>query len=66
MTRRIVAAVLWGYFGWYLAAHVASLFGIPADLAPIGGLLMAAIALIDWGRLTRTRSARDDGRPIPT
>lgn len=47
MMRRIVAAALWSYFGWYLAAHLASVFGLPLELAPAGGLLMLAIALLD-------------------
>ena len=45
--RRYIALALWAYFGWYAAAHVLSAAGGPTALAPLGGLLMGAIALRD-------------------
>ena len=51
MTRRIVATALWAYFGWFLAATLASAGLLPAAAAPIGGIVVAAIALYDWRHL---------------
>lgn len=53
MLHRITAIGLWAYFGWYLASHVAALAGLPVALAPVGGVLMAAVALVDWRTLVR-------------
>jgi hypothetical protein len=53
MLRRITAIGLWAYFGWYLAAHVAALAALPLELAPVGGMLMATVALVDWRPLVR-------------
>jgi len=46
--RQIVSAALWAYFGWYLAAHLTSVFGLPNEIAPVGGLLMLAFAMVNW------------------
>jgi hypothetical protein len=61
MAQRIFAGALWAFFGWYLTAHVASLAGLPLDIALLGAPAMAAIAFVDWRNLTRTVTARQTG-----
>ena len=53
MLHRVTAIGLWAYFGWYLASHIAALAGLPVALAPVGGVLMAAVALVDWRTFVR-------------
>jgi hypothetical protein len=55
MLRRFVALALWAYFGWYLAAHLATLIGVPAELSVTGALVMALVATIDVSRFRRSR-----------
>jgi hypothetical protein len=57
MTRRIVAIALWGYFGWYLASLAAVGIGLPQVIGPIGGLIIATVAAVDWRSLIRARAA---------
>ena len=38
MTRRIIATALWAYFGWFLAATVLSLLGLPTAISLLAGL----------------------------
>lgn len=59
MLERIVAGALWAIFGWYLAAHLASLTGVSLELAPIGALVMAVIAFVDWRSLIRRAPTMD-------
>jgi hypothetical protein len=47
MLHRLIATVLWAYFGWYLASFLLALVGAPTDLAVLGGLAMAAFAWVD-------------------
>jgi hypothetical protein len=56
MTRRLIATGLWGYFGWFLTATIASALGLSVGLAPIGGAVMVGLALYDWRRLTSRRA----------
>jgi hypothetical protein len=56
MLRRIVAFALWGYFGWYAAAYILSLFGMPTTLAPLGAAAMIVIAGVDWRAILRASS----------
>ena len=59
MTKRIVAAFLWFYAGWYAGALIAEFVGVSALLGPIIG---AAAAGTD-----RRRPAPDDlDRPMVT
>jgi hypothetical protein len=60
MARRIAALLLWAYFGWFLTATIASLASLPVAVGPIGGLVMAAFALVDWraGGVRRPRSSQ--------
>ena len=60
MTKRVVAAVLWFYAGWYAGAMIAALFGISPALGPIFAVAAAGIVggdprAIIWGR---TRKAQ--------
>jgi len=57
MLQRITAGGLWAFFGWYLAAHIASLTGFPLSLALIGAVVMAAVAFVDWPSLARRVAA---------
>jgi hypothetical protein len=50
MLRRTIAAVLWGYFAWYLVALVTTAIGLPPILGPVAGVAMAAVSLHDWRR----------------
>jgi hypothetical protein len=63
MPHRLIATVLWGYFGWYLAGFVLASVGAPADLAVLGGLAMAAFAWVDLPVRRRTRTP---GTRVPT
>jgi hypothetical protein len=64
MIRRFVAFALWAYFGWYAAAYVLSLFGMPTTLAPIGAAVMVVIAAIDWPALVRASTASHAPEPV--
>ena len=59
MTRRIIATALWAYFGWFLAATVLSVLGLPTAISPVGGILMAGVALIDWRRVAQPKQVDD-------
>src|SRR5262245_2915244 len=61
MIRRTIAYALWGYFGWYAAAVLLSLFGQPTTLAPLGAAVMIVVATVDWPALVR----RSSGTPAP-
>ena len=54
--RRLIALFLWAYFGWYAAALLFDALGWNASFAPIGAVLMGAVALYDW-RPLRTSPA---------
>jgi hypothetical protein len=56
--KRIAAAVLWFFAGWYAAAFAAFLLGAPDVLGPIVGLALAAIFAGDpLGRIWTPREA---------
>lgn len=57
MLRHTAALLLWAYFGWYLAATLADLLGLPMALGPIGGVIVGAIAMRDWRGQSPARSA---------
>ena len=54
--RRLIALFLWAYFGWYAAALLFDALAWNESFAPIGAVLMGAVALYDW-RPRRTSPA---------
>ncbi len=64
MVQRIVAGGLWVFFGWYLAAHIASLTGTPVSLAPIGAVIMAVVAFVDWPSVARNVATPRSRKPV--
>lgn len=70
MTKRILAAILWFYTGWYAGAMLAELVGINPALGPIIGAAAAGLIFFDPRRMIWTarvvRSAsRSDAMPEP-
>jgi hypothetical protein len=60
MKKRIIAAILWFYAGWFLGAVVAYMLGLSPALAPIVATAAAALVAGDPRRLIwnqRTSSA---------
>jgi hypothetical protein len=47
MPRRILATILWAYFGWYLTAMILSAADLPTTYSAVGGVLAATVAVID-------------------
>jgi hypothetical protein len=64
MIRRFVAFALWAYFGWYAAAYVLSLFGMPTTLAPIGAAVMIVVAAVDWPTLVSASTEAAAPEPV--
>jgi hypothetical protein len=58
MKKRVLAAFLWFYAGWYAGALVADFLGVSAVLGPILGAAAAAIVVGDpRGLIWKRRSA---------
>ena len=51
MTKRLVAALLWFYTGWYAGALLADLFGISPALGPLIGAAAAGLIAVDPRRI---------------
>lgn len=69
MSKRILAAVLWFFAGWYLGAFIAFTIGVPDLLGPILGVASAAVFAGDplgviWTRSSAERVEAD--APSPT
>ena len=64
MTKRIFAAMLWFYVGWYAGAMLADLFGVSPFLGPIIGAAAAGLIIGDPRRLIWT--ARANNAPAAT
>ena len=59
MTKRIAAAFLWFYAGWYAGALIAEFVGVSALLGPIIGAAAAGLIVGDPRRMIWTaRAAR--------
>ena len=54
MTKRVLAAMLWFYAGWYAGAMLAEVFGISALLGPIMGAAAAGLVVGDPRRIIWT------------
>jgi hypothetical protein len=54
MTKRVLAAMLWFYAGWYAGAMLAEVFGISALLGPIIGAAAAGLVVGDPRRIIWT------------
>ena len=63
MTKRVVAAFLWFYTGWYAGAMIASLFGISPVVGPIIGVAAAGLVVVDPRRMFWARPARAEAAP---
>ena len=62
MTKRILAAFLWFYTGWYAGAMIAEVFSISPALGPIIGAAAAGLIVGDPRRVIWTARA---ARPAP-
>ena len=55
MSKRVFAAILWFYTGWYAGAMVAAMVGITPLLGPIIGAAAAGLVVTDPRRIFWTR-----------
>jgi hypothetical protein len=66
MTKRILAAFLWFYAGWYAGALLAELISISPLLGPIIGAAAAGLIVGDPRRIIWTaRATRPASAPAP-
>jgi hypothetical protein len=65
MKKRITAAVLWFFTGWFVGAATAFVLGMSGLLAPILAVAAAAIVAGDPARLIWTPSAPSVSRVRP-
>jgi hypothetical protein len=65
MTKRVVAAFLWFYTGWYAGAMIASFLGISPVFGPIVGVAAAGLFVGDPFRIIWTRPAPAVAAPAP-
>jgi len=56
MKKRVLAAFLWFYTGWYAGATIAVLFGISPVIGPIIGAAAAGLLVGDPRRIIWTSS----------
>jgi hypothetical protein len=57
MTKRVAAAFLWFYTGWYAGAFLAEIFGVSPVIGPIVGVAAAGFFVGDPLRIIWTRPA---------
>jgi hypothetical protein len=70
MTKRILAAFLWFYTGWYAGAMLAELLSVSPVLGPIIGAAAAGLIVGDprhmiWKARATAPSSAPDGLPEP-
>jgi hypothetical protein len=65
MTKRVIAALLWFYAGWYAGAMLAEFFGVSPFLGPIVGAAAAALIAGDPRHLIWQRRAATDPSAAP-
>lgn len=58
MKKRVLAAILWTYTGWYAGALIAEVIGISPALGPIIGAAAAGLVVVDPRRIIWTAPAR--------
>ena len=63
MTKRVVAAFLWFYTGWYAGAMLAAFVGISPIVGPIVGAAAAGLFVGDPLRIIWTRPATAAAKP---
>lgn len=68
MTKRILAAMLWFYAGWYAGAILADFFGVSVLLGPIIGAAAAGLMVGDprriiWSPRVSNRSVATEALP---
>jgi hypothetical protein len=57
MTKRVLAAMLWFYTGWYAGAIVAEFLGVSPILGPLIGAAAAGLIAGDPRRIIWTKRA---------
>ena len=57
MTKRVAAAFLWFYTGWYAGAFLAEILGVSPVIGPILGAAAAGLLVGDPFRIIWTRPA---------
>jgi hypothetical protein len=70
MTKRVLAAMLWFYTGWYAGAMLAELLGVGPALGPIIGAAAAGLIVGDprriiWTAQAATAGSSNEARPEP-
>jgi hypothetical protein len=64
MTKRVLAAILWFYTGWYAGAMLAEFIGVSPVLGPIIGAAAAGLIVGDPRRIIwNARAARPASAP---
>jgi len=65
MTKRVLAALLWFYTGWYAGAMIAEFVGVSPVLGPIIGAAAAGLIVGDPRRIIWTaRASVTPDRPV--
>ena len=64
MTKRVVAAFLWFYTGWYAGAMIAAFLGVNPVFGPILGAAAAGFCIGDPFHVMWARSPKAE--PVPT
>jgi hypothetical protein len=65
MSKRILAAFLWFFAGWYLGAYAAYYLGVSELLGPILGAAFAAVIAGDpMGRIWRPARQAEHARTV--
>lgn len=68
MKKRVLAAMLWFYAGWYAGAILAEFIGVSPVLGPLIGAAAAGLIVIDPLRTiwtTRTAAASSSSEAMP-
>ncbi len=63
MKRRVLAAFLWFYAGWYLGAYLSEVLGVSPFLGPIIGAAAAALVVGDPRRIIWTKGQAKQPAP---